>query len=436
MKKIPKSDISIRPFKVYKSYTATNADSGSGYNRYLAENKYATADALSEGDLFLHSMWHQIHRMYYDQIYNPLRTYGREIADYVTDTRSYGKKALQSKCVVFTIPQNHYGEEIKPKSIILTDVDSLETESPRLFKDDGYGNILSNKETFDVLNLNLQTSQFQIVDGVGNIIDLTIISFDADTSILVVETDEGDSGFIVFKLSTGDGLFLGEDNLNNTYNIGQVETEPNLTQFKYAKSVVGNVSYEHGIIVITTSVGIETEMANFQLEYKGTNTIYENEYYIIVGEDEFNVSTNPTAIVEIGGSITTASVFDFSSISTNPNIYTQSIHIDGQKFIKKKSVLPDGTETDRNIVTTHLFPSGSRYLGQVLTASLAVTGSGGFGDYEISSSIDQTGSYLAPFITTIGLYDDNMDMVAVAKLGKPIKSLPDFPVNFIVRIDT
>ena len=63
MKKIPKSDISIRPFKVYKSYTATNADSGSGYNRYLAENKYATADALSEGDLFLHSLWHQVHRM-------------------------------------------------------------------------------------------------------------------------------------------------------------------------------------------------------------------------------------------------------------------------------------------------------------------------------------------------------------------------------------
>jgi hypothetical protein len=61
---------------------------------------------------------------------------------------------------------------------------------------------------------------------------------------------------------------------------------------------------------------------------------------------------------------------------------------------------------------------------------------GGFGDYEISSSIDQSGSYLAPYITTIGLYDDSMTMVAVAKLGKPIKSLPDFPVNFIVRIDT
>jgi hypothetical protein len=61
---------------------------------------------------------------------------------------------------------------------------------------------------------------------------------------------------------------------------------------------------------------------------------------------------------------------------------------------------------------------------------------GGFGDYEVSSSIDPTGSYLAPYITTIGLYDDSMTMVAVAKLGRAIKSLPDFPVNFIVRIDT
>ena len=408
MKKIPKSDISIRPFKVYKSYTATNADSGSGYNRYLAENKYATADALSEGDLFLHSLWHQIHRMYYDEIYNPLRTYSREIADYVTDTASYGTRVLGTKCVVFTLPQNHYGEEIKPKSITLTDVDSLTTASPKLIVDDGYGNLLSNKEIFDVLILNLQTSQFQIRDGVGNIIDLVIVSFDADTQILVVETDGGNSGFIVFKLSSGEGA-----------NIGKVETESNLTQFKYAKNVVGNVSYEHGIITLTESTNFSVEVTNFKIEYKGTNTIYENEIYVTVGEDEFNVSTNPTAIVEIGGSITTASIFDFSSISTNPNIYTQSIHIDGEKFIKKKSTLTNGTVLDYNIA--------SMYSSSI---------KGGFGDYEISSSIDQTGSYLAPYITTIGLYDDNMDMVAVAKLGNPIKSLPDFPVNFIVRIDT
>jgi hypothetical protein len=415
MKKIPKSDISIRPFKVYKSYTATNADSGSGYYRYVAENKYAPEHTLTSNELFLHSLWHQIHRMYYNDIYNPLRTYSREIPDYVTDTTTYGKRVIGNKCVVFTIPQNHYGEEIKPKSITLTDVDSLETESPKLIVDDGYGNLLSNKEIFDVLALNLQTSQFQIRDAVGNIIDLIVVSFDAQTQILVVETETGDSGLIVFKLSSGDGD--GSD--AELYNIGQVETESNITQFKYAKNVVGNVSYEHGIITLTKSTNFDVEVENFQLEYRGTNTIYENEYYIIVGEDEFNVSTNPTAVFEIGGTLASASVFDFSSTSNDPNTYTYKYHIDGVKYIKKKNILPDGTELDYNIT--------SMYDG--------VT-KGGFGDYEVSSSIDQTGSYLAPFITTIGLYDDSMDMIAVAKLGKPIKSLPDFPVNFIVRIDT
>jgi hypothetical protein len=60
----------------------------------------------------------------------------------------------------------------------------------------------------------------------------------------------------------------------------------------------------------------------------------------------------------------------------------------------------------------------------------------GFDVYEYSSSVDPTGSYLAPYITTIGLYDDNMDMVAVAKLAKPVKSTPDLPVNFLVRFDS
>ena len=61
---------------------------------------------------------------------------------------------------------------------------------------------------------------------------------------------------------------------------------------------------------------------------------------------------------------------------------------------------------------------------------------GSFDDYEVSGSVDQTGSYLAPYVTTIGLYDDDNNMVVVAKLPKPIKSLPDYPVNFIVRFDT
>ena len=106
-------------------------------------------------------------------------------------------------------------------------------------------------------------------------------------------------------------------------------------------------------------------------------TIYENEIFLSVLENEFNVSRNPTA------------VDDGYKIKLN----TIQSSVDSTKF-------------------------------------------GGFADYDYSSSIDPTGSYLAPFITTIGLYDDELQMVAVAKLPQPIKSLPDYPLNFIIRFDT
>jgi hypothetical protein len=61
---------------------------------------------------------------------------------------------------------------------------------------------------------------------------------------------------------------------------------------------------------------------------------------------------------------------------------------------------------------------------------------GSFDDFEYSGSIDPTGSYLAPYITTIGLYDNELNMVAIAKLPQPIKSEPNYPINFIIRFDT
>lgn len=57
-----------------------------------------------------------------------------------------------------------------------------------------------------------------------------------------------------------------------------------------------------------------------------------------------------------------------------------------------------------------------------------------FLDYEALSKADPTGSYLAPYVTTIGFYS-GADLVAVAKLGSPIKIVPDFPMNFVVKMD-
>jgi hypothetical protein len=162
--------------------------------------------------------------------------------------------------------------------------------------------------------------------------------------------------------------------------------------------------------VVLTRNSADLLKNDWEITYKSTKTIYENEYLLIVNEDEFNVSQNPSAIVEIGKEtgFVTGSDGKIYKTTTNP----------GAKYIRKKSTLENGNILDYG------------YTGSIGTKKA------GFEHYDLSGSVDSTGSFLTPFITTIGLYDDNCDLVAVAKLPQPIKSEPDIPVNFIVRFDT
>jgi hypothetical protein len=57
-----------------------------------------------------------------------------------------------------------------------------------------------------------------------------------------------------------------------------------------------------------------------------------------------------------------------------------------------------------------------------------------FFGYNYSSSIDATGSYLAPYITTVGLYN-GADLVAVAKLANPVKNGNEVPLNILIKWD-
>lgn len=57
-----------------------------------------------------------------------------------------------------------------------------------------------------------------------------------------------------------------------------------------------------------------------------------------------------------------------------------------------------------------------------------------FYNYESQCRLDKTGSYLSPFVTTIGLYD-GLELVAVAKVGAPIKLPKSLPINFVVKMD-
>jgi hypothetical protein len=283
IKEIPKSDIIVRPIKVYKEWTLDENDIfpifGENGDGTFIDSEY---DSKSHG--FTKKV---IHASIRSQFYTNAAT--ASILTEVGLRKSYASKderILEDNIALFSVPQRYYGEGIKIGTVVLED-----EQLGRIYTDDGNSNLI-------------------------------------------------DSG----------------------------------------SNIKGNIFYDRGLIVVAKDIVSGSVLSQFTLNFRSTKTIFENEIFLSVLENEFNVSQNPTA-VDYDGSIGRIKLHNIRS-TINP---------------------------------------------------LKV---GGFADYLYSGSVDPTGSYLAPYITTIALYDDELNMVAVAKLPQPIKSLPDYPINFIVRFDT
>jgi hypothetical protein len=349
LKHIQKSDINLRPFKVYKSFGANETD----YPVAIAEE---SSDLGYTDDTILErkTLYHRIKTMYYngDNALNPFLSYGTFKPTY-SNLESAKQRSLKDRALVLKIPQIKFGEEIKPGSINL-----LNNDLNEIIYDDSYGNLSSNYNSYELLKFDIENADFWFYDADSQIVKTKIIYCDVEVGELLIATLNSiqETVFILLRVD----VELAKISFLGTFK----HTDLNL-------SIIGNVIYSHGVIILTRDTGInearENSLQQYTLEYKSTNTIYENEILLVVGEDEFNVSTNKSSQIEIDGSMFQSPLF---------------------------------------------------------------------AEYEYSSSVDPIGSYLAPYITTIGLYDENMDMVAIAKLATPVKSTPDLPVNFLVRFDT
>ena len=56
-------------------------------------------------------------------------------------------------------------------------------------------------------------------------------------------------------------------------------------------------------------------------------------------------------------------------------------------------------------------------------------------DNDITYRSFVTSSTFTPYITTIGLYDDAGQLLAIGKLAQPIKKPANVDLNFLVRMD-
>jgi hypothetical protein len=389
LKRIPKSDISIRPFKAYKEWNEISAEvsvlvaeEGSYSDTQMID---INVGHLSGSTYNKHSVYGQIKSAFYNgREDDPIQRYGIKTSGFTIFTKAK-ERYLSGSATVISIPEKCVGEGIKRGSVILSD-------DTTTYSDDGFGNLSGNIIDVELEIVNFDNEQITIQDLTNVIISFKISELNLETNTLVVEYN-----------STPYTLQLIKIDFEN--DILEVDEIPFLNGII---NQLGNIFYAQGLIVLTEAENFNT--SSFNLYYKSTETIYEHEYLLIVNEDEFNVSQNPSAIINVGKETERYITSDGKTMSvvTNP----------GVSYIKKKTVLENGNILDYG------------YTGSVGNTKA------GFEHYDLSGSVDSTGSFLTPFITTVGLYDDNCDLVAVAKLPQPIKSEPDIPVNFIIRFDT
>ena len=366
-KNIDPENVLISSFKVHKTFYLTEADSGSGFyvipiyhNRTGSfkrhESAYETATALSTtvtGSVFQQvPSWYSINNLYYRDI-RTMRGY----IDYITGVPT------NKNAIVYNYTTTV--ERVTPDK-----VDNVELRRPYTRQLHESASVISVPQQY--YGECIQPSSVRITDN-----------------------------------STDSTYILQDDGRGNIYDVAYsssyAERTPNTNM---SGSVIGNVFYNDGLIVITdtgsyTTVGTKTGTDGFTLQFNATQTIYEREYVCVVDENEFQHTTNKS--LKVGYS----SSFDIGVFKPTP--FTNTID---DKF--PYSMIGYATHS-YNVIPTiknQAYDIGTKLIGEA------------------------THSEFATYVTNIGLYNSERELLAIGTTGKPIKNDKELSLTFVVRFDT
>jgi len=382
LKAVDKSNISERKFKAYKEWIQTEQDypvlTAFSETGSMEFNTSTATEAASGTGIYSSPLWHSINARYYKSDGNVFTQAG-----IVRNPGTFNiERDINPTIYVIQIPQIKYGEQIKKNSIILED-----NTNGEIYYDDGFGGITTENTVYTLVSYDADTQDLVLADGETGVEYTIVLSqFDVNSGIGIFSYGGDTDSYIVVFVD----FQTGQISLSEEFDFDTLQINPT--------SRVGNVFYDDGIIVLNTAA-----VAEYVLRYRSTQEIHETEVLVSVEPGEFNASQNPTAV-----DVTLFQEYNFETTAITNSKPAGTVKIKEVLDITKREY----------------------YTGSIGSSS------GSWDDYYESSSLNPTGSYLAPYITTIGLYDENYDMVAVAKLPKPIKNLPDYPINFIIRFDT
>ena len=271
---------------------------------------------------------------------------------------------------------------------------------------------------------------------------------------------------------------------NHTRSIVVDDTEGNLVAYYNDPTMsgsgdkVGDIFYSQGIAVITnegsgslnifpalmgltgtpsTPINPTPNINSSSISFSSSLQIRENQYKCVVRDNEYSYTTNPSALRPLGELSQMPNQLS-SSINPSSNyndggtegVYELPIDdgiLPGSGGTANFTIAADGTISDITVVN-----SGRGYAPNTLTVT-SLTSTGGSGNILFDLTLEDvtnigtenqnetyydfaTGSYFSPYVTTIGLYNENYQLLAVGKLSQPIPISLYVDTTFVVNFDT
>lgn len=354
-KNIDSDDILISPFEVHKTFTVTNNDSGSGVysipiTKGTDSNLYdfdTTSDSKSifTASFFEIPNYYMINTLYYRDVNQMLGP-----KDYI-----HGTPINTNGVVEYT--------KIRHLQDTSTNTSRMVLRRPKSRQLHDSANVISIPQ--ELFGETIGKQSIRLVDN------------DASPQVILQDDGYGNLYDVAFSSS---------------YSVRQPDSNN-------SGSVVGNIFYDDGLMIITDTGSYSTVGSNnFTLTFDSTQTIYEREYICKVEEDDFLHTNNRS--LKVGMS---------SSIAFHGTNYNQNAN-----FV--------GTYLDTMQYETIGFATNSFQDKQ----------------YEIGTELigEATHSDFGTYVTTVGLYNDNNELVAIGKIAKPIKNDKEMSLSFVVRFDT
>jgi hypothetical protein len=493
-KKIDGADVMINPFQVFKTWTIISGSSTSSalpLHAIYSDINYLPAlgseltfnDAKNIDDSLQSILYWSINHLYYKYKESPALTFGP------TDlTRT--KKALYHSASIISLPQNKIGEGIKPASFSFNGSVTLASDRYSNLYDVAFdtSSIVSDVKWYDGFNEYFDASRFIETNSGVTFIPGIPSSNGAQLPIGYAAKFNG-AGYIE---STLNGLYDRDNDYaisffisgSNTSAINQLvlaKASSSLTPsypFKIELSgsnqlifsAAGSTTFK---TQITSSTAITTwkhivcqkSGSSLQLYVDGTLESSITDTLLVNTLSPFTASAriDNTCNLFIGGFNTQSSnlqgVLDevriFNKSLTASNISSLNDRSEGGTFLQTPNVGNVFSKQGVVVISSpdyrynNLLNSAytASYRSTVTINELSVLTKLDAGDFNMSTNLtltrDDDKTYLpfvsssafAPYITTVGLYNDSGELLAIGKLAQPIKKRADVDMNFLIRID-